>query len=329
MPDLRSSRYSDGATLAPAESVSRPSPSTRVDVCDSSRELSNEYEEMIEGLKLQQTSLLEELKRLREVYEQTKNESVEQTRQLKTVEDFYTHQSELNTHEQMEYLKKILQLFQRLRGGAFVDDGEHSSLDDLKSALNRYLSDFSSVDPPTAPSKEKSVANKPNLQSLSLLLNAFEQKFSHLLTSNGSSEFDETLEQQQQQESDDELEALINDDLSLKKFHSFLSELHEKTKVLCKDKGELEEKLLLFEEKRLTYSRWESQMYDILKWINEEKSARSHLKGLANKMAEELDQIRESTNPGLNAIGSNSSAMNTTGTGLGHNTVSPPTLEGT
>jgi hypothetical protein len=62
-------------------------------------------------------------------------------------------------------------------------------------------------------------------------------------------------------------------------------------------------------------------MYDILKWINEEKSARSHLKGLANKMAEELDQIRETTSP-LLTIGSTSSSMTTAGTSLGHNTVS-------
>ena len=88
-----------------------------------------------------------------------------------------------------------------------------------------------------------------------------------------------------------------------------------------RDKNELDEKLIFLEEKRLTYSRWETQMYDILKWINEEKSARTHLKGLANKMAEELDQIRETTSP-LLTIGSNSSSMTTAGTSLGHNTVS-------
>jgi hypothetical protein len=66
-------------------------------------------------------------------------------------------------------------------------------------------------------------------------------------------------------------------------------------------------------------------MYHILKWINEEKSACTHLKGLANKMAEELDQIRETTSP-LITIGSNSSSMATAGTSLGHNTVSQISL---
>ena len=93
-----------------------------------------------------------------------------------------------------------------------------------------------------------------------------------------------------------------------------------KRRKFSKEKNDLDEKYFLLEEKRLTYSRWENQMYDILKWINEEKSARSHLKGLANKMAEELDQIRENTNP-LLMIGSNSSSMTTAGMGLGHNTV--------
>ena len=269
-------------------------------------------------MKLEQSSLLDELKRLREVYEQTKNESVDQTRQLQTLEDFYTRQYESNTSEQMEYLKKILQLFEHLRGGGSVDvECEHSSLEELKSSLNRYLTDFSSFTRPASPPRDKPVPSKSPLPLL--LLNTFEQKFSHLFSNNGSTEFDETLEQH---EADDELESIVTDDLASKKFVAFLTDLHEKTKLVLKDKLDLEEKLLLFEEKRLTYSRWESQMYDILKWINEEKSARSHLKGLANKMAEELDQIRETTNPLLNA-GSTSSAMNTS---LGHNTVRRTTL---
>ena len=276
-------------------------------------------------MKLQHSSLIEELKRLREVYEQTKSDSLEQIRQLKTLEDFYTNQSSISTMEQMEYLIKIHKLFLHLRDSneTFTEEN-YSSLDDLKTQLNQQINYFSTLDQTLLSSNHHNERIPTKIQSnhLPIFFTKFEQKFNQLFNSNNNNnhnhhEFDETIEN----DNDDELDLITNEDLILKKFSGFLNDLYEKMKSLLRDKNELDDKLLFLEEKRLTYSRWETQMYDILKWINEEKSARSHLKGLANKMAEELDQIRESTNP-LLTIGSTSSSMNTAGTGLGHNTVS-------
>ncbi|CAF4564658.1 unnamed protein product, partial [Rotaria magnacalcarata] len=77
------------------------------DICDSTNSPINnqnsEYEEAINSLKLQHASLLEELKRLREVYEQTKLDSLDQIRQIKTLEDFYTNQYEISNNEQIQY----------------------------------------------------------------------------------------------------------------------------------------------------------------------------------------------------------------------------------
>ncbi len=317
------SRYSDGAKTT---SISAPSttvivPNSSTDVCDSHLNNQNsEYEEIINSMKLQHSSLIDELKRLREVYDQTKLDSIDQTHQLKTLEDYYTNQYEISTNEQIEYLIKILNLFHNLRG--FNDnliEQNSSSLDDLKSQLNQQIIYFSTLDKSLISNNHHHEPLVAKIQSnnLPIFLTKFEQKFSQLFTNNPSHELDETIEN----ENDDELDLITNEDLSLKKFSSFLNDIYEKIKNLLRDKNELDEKLIFLEEKRLTYSRWETQMYDILKWINEEKSARSHLKGLANKMAEELDQIRETTSP-LLTIGSTSSSMTTAGTSLGHNTVS-------
>ena len=305
------------------------------DVCDSDRTTSTvEYEETINSMKLQQASLIEELKRLREVYEQTKSDSLDQIRQMKTLEDFYTNQSEISTNEHFDYLIKILHLFQHLRGQNDNNNHHHhhhlesnssASLDDLKNQLNQQIHYFSALDQSllakSADSNNNNNNSKTPVNSLPILLSKYEQRFSQLISSNTNNnlsvnEFDETMEN----ENDEELDLISNEDFLGKKFSNFLNDIYEKIKVLLREKNESEEKLIFLEEKRLTYSRWESQMYDILKWINEEKSARSHLKGLANKMAEELDQIRESTSP-LLTIGSTSSSMNTAGTSLGHNTV--------
>lgn len=291
-------------------------------------------------MKLQQTSLLDELKRLREVYDQTKSDSIDQIRQIKTLEDYYTNQYEISTNEQIEYLLKILNVFQNLRDlNESSTDQNYTSMDDIKNQLNQEMNFFSTLDKTFIFNNNNNNNDKNHLHqndenqyliknqtnNLSLFLTKFEQKFSQLNNNNNntttmtnpSNELDETIEN----ENDDELDLITNDDLLLKKFSLFLNDIYDKMKNLLRDKNDLDEKLLFLEEKRLTYSRWETQMYDILKWINEEKSARSHLKGLANKMAEELDQIRETTSP-LLTIGSTSSSMTTAGTSLGHNTVS-------
>lgn len=322
---FRSSRYSDGAKIPSIPSPTNVTRVNTIDVCDSQRTTTNvEYEETIKSMKLQQTSLIDELKRLREVYEKTKSDSLDQIRQMKTLEDFYTNQSELFTNEQFDYLIKILHLFQHLRGSNDNNNNHHfesNTLDDLKSQLNQQMNYFSTLDPSLLAKSNDSTNNKVPTNSLPILLSKYEHRFSQLISSNTNNnlslnELDETMEN----ENDEELDLITNEDFLGKKFSGFLNEIYEKMKNLLREKNESEEKLIFLEEKRLTYSRWESQMYDILKWINEEKSARSHLKGLANKMAEELDQIRESTSP-LLTIGSTSSSMNTAGTSLGHNTV--------
>lgn len=314
------SRYSDGAkntSISPTVIARTDS----ADVCDSHP--NSEYEERITAMKLQQSSLIDELKRLREVYEKSKSDSQDQSRQIKTLEDFYTNQYEMSTNEQFDYLIKILHLFQHLRGlNENLNEQNYSSLDDLKNQLNQQLTYFSTLDKTFLSNNnhrndEEQTVSKVHSNHLPIFLTKFEQKFAQLYNQNSVNELDETIEN----ENDEELDLISNEDFTWKKFAAFLNELYEKMKHLLRDKNELDEKLLFLEEKRLTYSRWETQMYDILKWINEEKSARSHLKGLANKMAEELDQIRETTSP-LLTIGSTSSSMNIAGTTLGHNTVS-------
>ncbi|CAF5035568.1 unnamed protein product, partial [Rotaria sp. Silwood1] len=94
-------------------------------------------------MKLQHTSLLDELKRLREVYEQTKTDSLEQIHQIKILENYYTNQYELITNEQIQYLIKILNLFQNLRG---LNEENLTSLDDIKNQLNQHLLFFSTID---------------------------------------------------------------------------------------------------------------------------------------------------------------------------------------
>lgn len=307
------------------------------DTCDSKTSpIENqtcEYEEIIDSMKLQHASLIEELKRLREVYEQTKSDSNDQVRKTKVLEDFYTNQYETSTNEHIEYLIKILNLFQNLRGlNENLNEENYSSLDEIKNQLNQHFIYFSTLDKASflnnndnnqnhqyqeQQSDDKQIISKPQSNDLSIFLTKFEQKFLNLFNNNLSNELDETIEN----ENDEELDLITNEDSLLKKFSLFLNDIYEKIKILLRDKNELDEKLMFLEEKRLTYSRWETQMYDILKWINEEKSARSHLKGLANKMAEELDQIRETTSP-LLTVGSTSSSLTTAGTSLGHNTVS-------
>ncbi|CAF1093687.1 unnamed protein product [Adineta ricciae] len=316
-------RYSDGA-ISSATTVTVPLPSTPPsDICDS--QVNNqhlEYEEVINSLKLQHTSLLDELKRLREVYEQTKSDSIEQARQIKTLEETHRTQTEINLNEQIDYLFKILNLLQNLRGfNETFSDQNLFSLDEIKSQLNQQMNYFSNLDKNSFVNNnhqtdENHTLSKSQSSNLGILLNKFEQKFSSLLNNNSLNELDETTVEN---EHDEELDLLPNEDIFLKKLTMFLHEIYEKFKIVLREKNELDDKLIFLEEKRLTYSRWETQMYDILKWINEEKSARSHLKGLANKMAEELDQIRETTSPLLN-IGSTSSSMNAAGTSLGHNT---------
>ena len=321
-------------SISPTTTVTVPiPPSHSSDICDSTSPQLNtqnsEYEEIINSMKLQHTSLLDELKRLREVYEQTKSDSLDQIRQIKTLEDIYKNQSEISTTEQIEYLIKILSLFQNLRGlNENLTEQNSSSLDDIKNQLNQQLIYFSTLDKTFLlphnnnnhnhhQHEDKQIILKSQSNTFSIFFTKFEQKFSHLLNNNLLNELDETIEN----ENDDELDLITSEDLLLKKFSAFLNDIYGKFKILLRDKNELDEKLIFLEEKRLTYARWETQMYDILKWINEEKSARSHLKGLANKMAEELDQIRETTSP-LLTIGSTSSSMNAAGTSLGHNTVS-------
>lgn len=313
------SRYSDGARLVPPP----PPPPLQISSNeeDSTKVLTAKYEEMLKQLKFEQNALLEEIQRLKEISERSENESLDQRKQLKSLEEFYNNQCESLTNEHREYLSKICQVFQSLRGlnESSSDENLHS-LEELKCQINSQLNYFSSVEEKLVLSSNDQIEEEeekvsPSINALTKIFNHFERKFAQF-KSNSTGEIDEPMEN----EMDEEYQSMLNEDSQMKKFHQFLQEIYERMKSICKEKSEFEEKSLLMEEKRLSYARWESQMYDILKWINEEKSARSHLKGLANKMAEELDQIRESTTP-LLTIGSTSSSMNNAGTTLGHNTV--------
>jgi serine/threonine-protein kinase MRCK len=62
---------------------------------------------------------------------------------------------------------------------------------------------------------------------------------------------------------------------------------------LTQEKRDLENELSMFiNEKKETITKCESQMNEILQMVNEERLVRSHLKSLATKLIEEVDQLR-------------------------------------
>ena len=164
-------------------------------------------------MKLQHTSLLDELKRLREVYDKTKSESVEQVRQIKTLEEYYTNQYEISTNEQIEYLLKILNLFQNLRGlNENLSEQNYSSLDELKNQLNQQFNYFSTLEKNSLlnnnnhqnddEQQQQQIISKYQSNHFSLFLTKFEQKFSQLFNINPSNEFDDTIENDNDEELD-------------------------------------------------------------------------------------------------------------------------------
>lgn len=72
-----------------------------------------------------------------------------------------------------------------------------------------------------------------------------------------------------------------------------LDKLNSQIVKLTQEKRDLENELNMFiNDKKETISKCESQMNEILQMVNEERLVRSHLKSLATKLIEEVDQLR-------------------------------------
>ncbi|CAF0784390.1 unnamed protein product [Didymodactylos carnosus] len=327
-------RFSDGvhklssSTLSSVIQVLPPTvPIVAKDVCDSSSDnltsTIQSYEETIASLQCQQTSLLDELKRLREVYEQTKSDTIEQSRQTKLLKDYYENEVDSLTSQQCDYYFKILNIFNHLRQISPTSVSSSQNLNELQMKIREHLTYFDENHNQTLNINQQQSNNFINndtskrklLNNDKLFLDSllkFELKFQRLFqnmnkTKNGidddpsiEDESDDDSEECDGVESDEESVIIGNEqqiidgtDLSTKKLNKVMKYVYKKLKLLLREKYDAEEKLNIFEEKHSSYTKWETQVYDILKWISEEKTARTHLKGLASKMAEELDTIRE------------------------------------
>ncbi|CAF1017882.1 unnamed protein product, partial [Didymodactylos carnosus] len=311
-------RFSDAPhKLSPSSNSTQvlppPVPVVAKDVCDSfssdnSTSKIQSYEETIVSLQCQQTSLLDELKRLREVYEQTKSDTIEQSRQVKLLKEYYTNEFDSLTNQQYDYYSKILNIFNHLRQTSpSSSSSTPQNLTELQMKIREHLVYFDenhNLELSINQQSNNFVNNDTSKRKLSnndkLLLDnlmKFEQKFERLFqnmnkTRNGidddptiEDESEDDLEEGDGGESDEESVVITNEqqivdgtDLTVKKFNKMMKYVYTKLKLVLRDKYDVEEKLNIFEEKHLSYRKWETQVYDILKWISEEKTARTHLK---------------------------------------------------
>ncbi|CAF4500553.1 unnamed protein product, partial [Rotaria sp. Silwood2] len=245
----------------------------------------SKHEEKIKSLEIEQTSLIKELNRLRQSYDEVKSDSIAKTRQIQLLRDFYTEQYEVSKHEQIEYFTRILNLFQDLpdsnRNKNFHRQNSSSLLlddirNDLDQRINSFLNNYKSLLMKDSKDKDKSISH-----DISLLMSKYQDKFSHLFTNNGDDEITLTIEDKK-----------INNPL-LKNIILFFNDLYKRINKILHDKTELSEQLISLEEKHRKYSKIQAKIFKI---INEDKHSNSYLKQFANQMTEELDQIQELRN---------------------------------
>ncbi|CAF4131839.1 unnamed protein product [Rotaria socialis] len=262
-----------------------------------------EHESKIKLLELERTSLVHELNRFHQLYNEIKNDSVKKTREIQELRDFYTDQYEISRHEQIEYLTRILSLFQDLpesNGIKHFHKHNVSSLsmeeqirNDLDQKLSFFLTNYKSLLMKDSKDKTKSVSN-----DVSLLLSKFQDKFSRLLINNGNDGMVLTNETNN-----------LNDPL-LKNIISFFNDVYQQMKKILHDKKELNDQFISLAKKQRKYINFQS---NICKAINEGLDSNSYLKKLVNQMAQEFDQKQELTYPQLVFNSRTSSISSSTG----------------
>ncbi len=253
------------------------------------------YKSSVNDIKRSKTNDYDELDRLRQLYERTRNDLIEQTRQNQLMRDFYSEQDENYRQEQIEYLIRILNLFDNLSN--FNENNSYSrenlSLDEIKTEFNQqinyFLNIYKSLLIKTSKDKEKSILN-----DLLVIITKFQEKFSNLFNDN----------------IDDEIILIIeNENSILKNVILFLNDLYQHLKKILYEKKDLNEKLISIEKRNRKYFKWESK---INQSISEDKHSSLKLKKLSNQIIEDYDQSQDSTNS-RSTICSSSSPYSTIG----------------
>jgi len=230
-------------------------------------------------MKKPKTTDHEELDRLRQLYERTKNDFIEQRRQLQLMRDFYIEQDENSRQEQIDYLIRILNLFENLPNSNENNffSKENISLDEIRNEveqqINYFLNIYKSLLIKNSKDKDKSISN-----DLAIILTKFQEKFSYLFNNNGDNELNLIIEDEN-----------INNSL-LKNLILFLNDLYKNINQILYEKKELNDKLISLENRNRKYFKWESKMSQS---INEDKRSSLNLKRLSNQMIEEFDQYQQ------------------------------------
>jgi hypothetical protein len=245
------------------------------------------YKSSLNEIKKSRNNEYEELNRLRQLYERTKNDFIEQTHQNQLLRDFYTEQDENCKQEQIEYFIRILNLFEN-----HSLPKENMSLDEIRNhfdqQINYFLTIYKSLLIKNSKDKDKSISN-----DLEIILTKFRENFSHLFN-------DEIiLIKEDETHNNPVLENLI----------SFLNDLYKHINQILHEKKDLNEKLILLEKKNQKYFKLESKSSQSM---NEDEHSSSNLNKLPNQMDGELDQFQELTNS-RSTICSSSSPYSTIG----------------
>jgi hypothetical protein len=76
------------------------------------------------------------------------------------------------------------------------------------------------------------------------------------------------------------------------KLNNEIDKLNDVLLKIQNEKRELENEIVVFNEKKESMVKCEMQMNEILNMVNEERLVRDHLKNLAKKLIDEVDSLR-------------------------------------
>ncbi len=191
------------------------------------------YESSSNEIKKGRSIDYEEYDRLRQLYEQTKTDLIEQTRQNQLMKDHYTKQDENSRQEQIEYLIRLLNLFQNLSDNTHLND-DQISLEELRYQFDQQINSFLMM--------YKNLLTKTQDQTISneifSIITKFEEKFSYLFNNN---------------DDDDRISLIVEDENSnntiLNNLISFLNDLYEHVNQL------------LHEKRNQRFFKWESKSH--------------------------------------------------------------------
>jgi hypothetical protein len=230
----------------------------------------------------------EEFDRLRQLYERTKIDLIEQTHQIQLMRDFYSEQNDKFKQEQIEYFIRILNLFENN-----FDHQENLTLDDIRNQfdqqINIFLTNYKSL---LINDKDNSISN-----DLSLIITKFQEKFSHLFSNINNNEIILLTEDENYEHS------------VLNNLISFLNDLYKHVNKILHEKQDLHEKFIFVEKRNRKYLKSESKTSTS---IHEDKHLSLNFKKSVNQMVEDLNQFQELPNS-RSTICSSSSLYSTIG----------------